>query len=94
MIIITCQIELNLPGVASLKEKRSIIKSVVKRLQREFNLATAEIGHLDVWQSSQIGLVTIGNDAGHLQSQLEKAVAWLERNRPDVYIVDYTIEFR
>lgn len=94
MIIIACQIELNLPGVTSLKEKRSIIKSIVKRLQREFNLATAEIGHLDVWQSSQIGLVTIGNDAAHLQRTLEKAVAWLERNRPDVYIVDYTIAFR
>ncbi len=94
MLILTCQIELSLAGVSSLKEKRSIIKSVVVRLQREFNLATAEIGHLDVWQSSQIGLVTIGNDAGHLQSQMEKAVAWLVQNRPDVYIVDYTLEFR
>jgi hypothetical protein len=40
-----------------------------------------------------IGLVTVGNDTGYLHGLLEKAVAWIEENRPDAPIADYYIEF-
>jgi uncharacterized protein len=93
-IILFCQIELYLPDSHSLKQKRSIIKSIVTRLPKEFNVATAEIGHLDVWQSSLIGLVSIGNDEGYLAAQMEKAVVWLIQHRPDVQLVDYQIQLR
>ena len=92
MIVATCVIELQLEGVYSLKEKRRILKSILARLPQNFNLAVAEVDHQDVWQSAAIGLVTIGNDAAHLHSLLEKAVAWVAENRPDVPIADYAIE--
>lgn len=94
MIIATCTIQLSLFGVTSLKGKRRILKSILTRLPRQFNVAVAEIDHQDLWQSAVIGLVTVGNDAGHLHSVLEKAVAWIEQSRPDVPIDDYSIEFR
>jgi uncharacterized protein YlxP (DUF503 family) len=94
MIIATCTIQLSLFGVNSLKGKRRILKSILSRLPRQFNVAVAEIDHQDLWQSAVIGLVTVGNDAGHLHSVLEKAVAWIEQSRPDVPIDDYSIEFR
>ena len=92
MLVGTCQIKLALYGVASLKEKRRILKSLLKRLPRKFNVAVAEIDHHDVWQTGVIALVTVGNDAGHLHSVLEKAVAWVEDQRPDLPIEVYTIE--
>ena len=94
MIIATCTIHLSLYGVDSLKGKRRILKSILSRLPRQFNVAVAEIDHQDVWQSAVITLVTVGNDPGHLHSVLEKAVAWIEQSRPDVPIDDYSIEFR
>ena len=93
MHIATCVIKLHLEGVYSLKEKRRILKSILTRLPKQFNVATAEIDHHDVWQTAVIGLVTIGNDAGYLHGLLEKAVAWIEQTRPDVPIDDYSIEF-
>ncbi|MDX1412901.1 MAG: DUF503 domain-containing protein [Candidatus Promineifilaceae bacterium] len=94
MHIATCEIKLHLEGVYSLKEKRRILKFILKRLSNQFNVATAEIDHHDVWQSSVIGLVTIGNDAAYLHGLLEKAVAWIETTRPDVPIDEYSIRFR
>ena len=92
MIIASCLLTLELADVFSLKEKRSIVKSVVNRLSHKFNVAVAEVDHQDVWGTAVIALVTVGNDAAHLHSQLQKAVIWLEQHRPDVPIADYQIE--
>ena len=86
-------IKLRLDGVHSLKEKRRILKSVLARLPKHFNVAVAEVDLQDVWQTAVIALVTVGNDDGYLHGLLEKAVAWIERERPDVPIDEYSIEF-
>ncbi len=92
MIIAACTITLQLDEIFSLKEKRRILKSILNRLPQKFNVAVAEVDHHDVWGTAVIGLVTVGNDAAHLHSQLQKAVSWLEQQRPDVPIADYEIE--
>ena len=94
MLIAACTVELTLYGVESLKDKRQILKSILARLPRQYNVAVAEVDHQDLWQSAVICIVTVGNDAGHLHSVLEHAVTWIERHRPDAPIADYTIEFR
>lgn len=92
MIIGACIVELYLPGSASLKEKRSSLKSLIFRLRKEFNVATAEVGHHDVWQSAQIALISVSTDSGHLKALLERAVRWIEQHRPDLDVVDWSIE--
>jgi uncharacterized protein YlxP (DUF503 family) len=92
--IATCTIELNLTGVRSLKEKRRIVKSILSRLPRQFNVAVAEIDKQEVWQSAVIALVTVGNDTAYLHGLLEKSVAWIEQTRPYVPVDAYAIEFR
>ena len=93
MVVATCVIKLRLDGVHSLKEKRRILKSVLARLPKHFNVAVAEVDLQDVWQTAVIAVVTVGNDNGYLHGLLEKAVAWIERERPDVPIDEYSIEF-
>ncbi|MCA9952553.1 MAG: DUF503 domain-containing protein [Anaerolineales bacterium] len=94
MHVAVCEIKLNLEGVASLKEKRRIMKSLLRRLPQNFNVAAAEIDFQDVWQTGMLGLVTIGNDSGYLHGILEKAITWIEEMRPDCPIDAYRIEFR
>ncbi len=94
MIIGACTLRLHLPGVLSLKEKRGRLKPLLARLPKEFNLAAAETDLHDVWQSAEIGLVTVSNDAGLVQSLLEKSVRWVEHHSPDVEVQDYRIELR
>ena len=92
MIVGTCIVELYLPGKRSLKEKRRLLKPLLLRLRKEFNLSTAEVDHHDVWQSTQIALVTVSTDAGRVQRLLEQAVHWIEKHRPDLSVVDWQIE--
>jgi uncharacterized protein YlxP (DUF503 family) len=92
MIIGACQVDLHLPGNGSLKGKRSILKPLLSRLRREFNLAAAEVEYHDVWQSARIALVSVSTDAGHVQGLLERAVHWIENHRPDLNVVDWQIE--
>lgn len=93
MHVATCVITLQLYGVDSLKDKRRILKSILTRLPRQFNVAVAEVDCHDSWQTAVISIVTVGNDAGHLHSRLEKAVAWIEQNGRDALIERYSIEF-
>ena len=94
MVIVTCTVVLELHAVFSLKDKRSVVRYITKRLPRQFNVAVAEVDDQNVWRSSIIGIVGVGNDTGYLHGMMEKAVAWIEQQRPDCEIVDYSIEFR
>ncbi|MFW5873679.1 MAG: DUF503 domain-containing protein [Bacillota bacterium] len=61
MIVIGLRLELYLPGVNSLKEKRRLIKSLLDKISNKFNVSIAEIDNQDLWQSSVIGIVSISN---------------------------------
>jgi uncharacterized protein YlxP (DUF503 family) len=92
MIIGACRVELYLPGNGSLKGKRSTLKPILVQLRREFNLAAAEVGRNDMWQSAEIGLTTVANDPGRVHAVLERAARWIEAHHPEVQVVDWEIE--
>lgn len=85
-------IHLNLPGCRSLKEKRSQIKPLLARLQREFNISVAEMGLQDKWFESIIACAMLGNDAAHLQRSLETILKWIKANWHEGQIYDDGIE--
>ncbi|MBN1562543.1 MAG: DUF503 family protein, partial [Anaerolineae bacterium] len=43
MVIVAATIDIHLPGVGSLKEKRGSLKSLIARLHKTFNIAVAEV---------------------------------------------------
>lgn len=92
MVIGCCTIELYLPGSYSLKDKRSVLKSAIHRIRREFNVSIAEVDQQDVLQSAVLGVVTVSTDSSHAHSQLTHVVNWIERHRLDAELVDYQIE--
>lgn len=94
MVIGACLVKLHLDGCSSLKDKRSLIKPLIARLHREFDVAAAEVEHQDVWQTAGIAIVAVGNDPGPLQAELQNIVRWIEHNRPEVEIVDAQFELR
>lgn len=92
MKIAVLHLHLELPGCASLKEKRSLIKPVLARLHREFNLAGSETGLQDHWQSAILSFVTIGTDAGVVRASLQSVLEFAEKSFPDVTVMDHSIE--
>lgn len=87
-----CTIQLHLPGVGSLKQKRGILKSMLARLHNTFNVAAAEIDRQDHWQSAVIAVASISNSAAHSRQVLERALDWIEENFPDELVTDHQIE--
>lgn len=61
-----------LHGVYSLKEKRGIVKSMISRLQNNFNISIAEVGANDNWEKAEIGFSMTGNDARVINSKMDK----------------------
>lgn len=92
MIIGTCTIEIELPGVASLKGKRSLIKTLIARLHKEFNVAAAEVDLHDRWEYTVIGVATVSTSAAHAQSLLQNLISFIEHTRPDLEVVDHYVE--
>lgn len=59
----------------SLKEKRHVVKSLKDRLRERFNVAVAEIDHLDSWQHAVVAAVTVSNDRVHAEQVLNAVEA-------------------
>jgi uncharacterized protein len=85
-------IHLHLPGCASLKEKRGVIKPLINHLHREFNVSAAEMDLQDTWQETVIGCAMVGNDSGHLERSLQAVARWVESNWPDGDVIEEKIE--
>jgi len=85
-------LHLRLPGCSSLKEKRGRIKPLLARLQREFNISAAEMNFLDKWQETLIACAVVSNDSRQNQRLLQNIIDWVERDWPDVDVIDEQIE--
>ena len=92
MIIGACTITLHLHGVHSLKEKRSIVKSVLARLRNEFNVSAAEVDAQDSHGRAVLGVACVSGSSDYARGQLEAVVRWIEEQRPDAPVINYEIE--
>nr|MBN1229040.1 DUF503 domain-containing protein [Anaerolineae bacterium] len=92
MVIGAAIIELQLPGVQSLKEKRSMLKGLTARLHKHFNISCGEVALHDAWQSASLGATVVSTSPVHADNVLENVVGWIEVNRPDIVVVGHSIE--
>ena len=70
MVIALRSWALHLPGAHSLKDKRSVIKSLKDRLHNEFNVSVAETGRHDAWQHAELTACVVSADRSHAESVL------------------------
>jgi len=56
----------------SLKEKRSVVKSIIMQLRNHFNTSVAEVGGLDLYQRAEIGFAVVGNDRQVINAKIDK----------------------
>ncbi len=68
------EFDLFIHGSASLKDKRSVVKSLKDRLHREHMVSVAEVGLLDNHSAARLGLAAVGSDAKYLSGLLDRIV--------------------
>jgi uncharacterized protein YlxP (DUF503 family) len=91
MVIGICTVELFLPGTASLKDKRRILKSIKDRLRQRFNVSVAEIDEQELWQKSVLGMACVGNEKKFVNQVLDQAMG-LIGGTPQVEVVRSRLE--
>jgi uncharacterized protein YlxP (DUF503 family) len=72
-------LEIHIPDAHSLKDKRQVLRSLKDRLRAHYNVAVAELDGQDSWQRATVGVVTISNNAHHLDESLRAAADEAER---------------
>ena len=82
-----------MPWVHSLKEKRSIVKSLIAKLQNRYHVSAAEIDEQDTHQIIVIGLAAIVPNNAMADSLMEDISLFVEENT-DAEIIDEGREIR
>ncbi len=91
MIIGTVIVELNLPGINSLKEKRRRIKSLLTRLRNKFNVSAAEVDYNDSHRRACLGVAVVSNDAQFSDRVISQVINMIETEN-EMFITDYQVE--
>ena len=92
-VVVASQIwQLSVPGCTSLKEKRSVVRSLKDRLQARFRVSVAETGHQDVHTRAEIAVALVSSDLRLAEAVLDKA-DHLVRENGRALIVDSHRDF-
>lgn len=83
-------LRLFIPGALTLKDKRQIIQSITARV-RKLNVSVAEVGYLDQWQLSELGMAMVSKDQSYLDSLQQEIIKLIEDQYP-VEITNTLIE--
>ena len=86
MFIGTLTIDLLLGDVSSLKQKRGIVRPILRDFKKRFELSVAEVGHHDLYRRTEIGLAVVSAEAGHCREVLEAAERSFD-GRPEVEVL-------
>lgn len=78
MHVAGCRVVLRIDMSGSLKDKRSVIKSLLERIRSRFNVSAAEVGRLESWHEGEIGLAAVSNDPAHARNVIEAVVRYVE----------------
>lgn len=84
MVIGTLRITVAVPDSQSLKEKRTVVRSITSRLRQTFAVAVAEVDELDSWQRAVIGIACVSNSARHADEICQKVLSYVENDADGV----------
>ncbi|WP_186577430.1 DUF503 domain-containing protein [Aquibacillus kalidii] len=91
-MILYAEVECFIYESQSLKQKRSVIKKIITRVQNDYNIAISEIAFQDLWQRTQFGLVTISSDNVQSERVIHQAFRLID-SFPEIERTTTTIEW-
>lgn len=90
MVIGVAVWELQLPGCRSLKEKRSVLKSLKDRLHNQFNVSVAETARQDAHERAELAACVVSGDRAHANSVLDALDRFMEAEARVRIVDSYT----
>jgi uncharacterized protein YlxP (DUF503 family) len=78
VVVGVLKLTFSIPHASSLKEKRSVVRSLVERARNRFNASVAEVDAQDLLQRAVIGVSVVANDGRFVNSVLDEIRAAME----------------
>lgn len=91
MSVVLLQLRLRLQS-RNLKEKRSIVKSILARARNRFNVACRESDLHDVPEDAELAFVTVAENFANGRRLMQALENWLVSERPDVELVETQVD--
>lgn len=86
MFVATCEMDILLGDVHSLKEKRAVVKPIVRELRRRFDVAVAETDYQDLHRRAVVAVAAVAGDASHARGVVEACEEWVS-GLPEITLV-------
>ncbi len=91
MVTVVLTLRLALPSAQSLKDKRRLLKPLMTRLRKDFNISIAEVDSNDRHREALIAAAVISNSSSFGHQVVSKVVSRVESD-PTVVLADYQVE--
>jgi len=74
------QIDIRIEDSFTLKDKRRVLKSLIERTKRNFNVSIAEVDNNEIGNFATLGLSTASNSTRFIDEVFDKILGYLENN--------------
>ena len=86
MFVASCEMDILLGDVHSLKEKRAVVKPIVRELRRRFDVAVAETDFQDLHRRALVTVAAVAGDASHARGVVDACEEWVS-GLPEITLV-------
>lgn len=79
-MIVYAEVECFLYNGQSLKQKRSILRSMILKLRKDFNISISEIDYQDLWQRTKLGIAVVANKFTYAEKVMQEVLKAIDAN--------------
>jgi len=79
-MIVYAEVECIIYNTHSLKDKRSVIKSLITKIRKDFNVSISEIDYQDLWQRTKLAIVTVANEFLYAEKIIQQVIKIIDHD--------------
>ncbi|HUP65071.1 MAG TPA: DUF503 domain-containing protein [Thermoanaerobaculia bacterium] len=91
MIVGIALFEFHIPHAQSLKEKRSVVRSLRDRLRGRYEISVAEVGLQDLHQRTRLGVAVVAAEGSEIERMFDQ-IAHAAEKESDALLVGWNLE--
>lgn len=80
MVLMGMEITILIFDAYSLKDKRSVVKSILHKLKNQYNVSVAEVEEMDMLNKAILGIGVVGNNRVLCEKILRQSINFIEAN--------------
>lgn len=90
-MIVYAEVECMIYHAQSLKEKRSVVKRLIAKIRKDFNVSISEIDFQNLWQRTKFAIVTVANERIYAEKIIQEVIKVID-NDPELERTITTID--